>query len=313
MKYFLLTDTHFGWKNSSMTWWKSMSDFMRNQFIPHVKSMDEQVGIIHLGDLFETRSTINTFIANGVRSLVHELSELDNVEIMYFIGGNHDYYSPENNDHCSLDIVLNSIPKVVLVTHESRYIPEDKFVLLPWGHDLEDVLPSIKHIFTHTDLITGNPKLSRPVFSGHIHQPYIRGNCRNLGSCFPLTFADANHVRFYYVWDSETDSLEKFKNESSIRFWRIRGKEELDAFDFNRLGKNDYIELYIKQSDEVKCVDAIQRLRENWKDFWCISQPDEIYDVDELNFDLEHIIQTSIPDDLKEEYDKVVAKVKEKN
>ena len=55
MKDILITDTHFGAYNNSMTWWKHQADFIYNQFIPFVKAQGD-CNIIHLGDLLDIRS-----------------------------------------------------------------------------------------------------------------------------------------------------------------------------------------------------------------------------------------------------------------
>lgn len=308
MKYFLLTDTHFGAKNSSMTWWKSMNSFIYDQFIPHIQETQEDVCIIHLGDVFDSRSTINTFIAKGVRSIFETMSSLENVKQMYVIGGNHDYYSPENNVHCSLDIVLNNIPKLTLVTHHNLFCVDEGIAMLPWAEDINEIDKKFKYIFTHTDLITGSPKLSRPVFSGHIHQPYVRDNCRNLGSCFPLTFMDSNQARYYYLWDSETDKLEKFANKCSIRFWRARGVGELITM-LPKISFDDYIELYIKRSEMASQADRIDKLNKEFKNVWIIPQPDEDVELEDVDCDIESIIESSIPDDLKEIFIKIKEKI----
>ena len=64
----VFTDTHFGWKNNSMTWLNSQLDFIYNQFIPHIKLLSTQdaVRVIHCGDVFESRSTISTYVASKV-------------------------------------------------------------------------------------------------------------------------------------------------------------------------------------------------------------------------------------------------------
>ena len=303
MKYMLLTDTHFGAKNSSMSWWSSMCSFIYNLFILDLENLNEKVNIIHLGDVFDSRSTINTYIANGVRKMFMDLASVGNVENIYVIGGNHDYYSPENNDHCSLDLVLNNIPKVHLITHEPLYI--DNIALLPWGCDYNDVKKRTKYVFAHTDIITGNPKLNIPVFSGHIHIPYIRDNVRNLGSCYPLTFMDANRARYYYLWDSETDKLQEFPNTSSIRFWRVHDISEIN----DRMRPHDYVELYLKSKDIAANQEKIQELNRQFKNFWLIPVPEQIEGDVEVGCDINSIIESSIPDNLRDVFIKIKEKI----
>ena len=65
----LLTDTHFGVKQNSITWLKSQMNFFYEQLIPFIRKEKELVYIYHLGDLFDSRSSINPFISNEVRNL----------------------------------------------------------------------------------------------------------------------------------------------------------------------------------------------------------------------------------------------------
>ena len=48
-------------------------DFVREQMIPYIKSIDDEVVLIHLGDVFDSRSTVNTYIAQEVKELFEEL------------------------------------------------------------------------------------------------------------------------------------------------------------------------------------------------------------------------------------------------
>jgi hypothetical protein len=76
MTDFLFTDTHFGVKNHSMTWWKSQRDFIYQQFMPAIKEYNDDIRVIHLGDVFDSRSGINTLIAAGVRKLFEDIAAI---------------------------------------------------------------------------------------------------------------------------------------------------------------------------------------------------------------------------------------------
>ena len=64
----IFTDTHFGWKNNSMTWLNSQLDFIYKQFIPKLKELSKinDVRVIHCGDVFDSRSTISTYVATKI-------------------------------------------------------------------------------------------------------------------------------------------------------------------------------------------------------------------------------------------------------
>ena len=103
----LITDTHFGVKQNSITWLNSQSKFIEDQLIPYINRETKEgnkVKLIHLGDIFDSRSTISTYIATRVVELFEKLTNAVNDFII--IGGNHDYYSPNSDSVDSLNLLL---------------------------------------------------------------------------------------------------------------------------------------------------------------------------------------------------------------
>ena len=43
MKTIIFTDTHFGVKQNSITWFKSQKKFIEEQLMPYIKSLDDDV------------------------------------------------------------------------------------------------------------------------------------------------------------------------------------------------------------------------------------------------------------------------------
>lgn len=329
MKIVMFCDTHYGTRSNSMSWFHSQMDFVRGQMIPYIKSLDEEVVLIHLGDVFDSRSTVNTYIAQEVKELFEELAGL--VQDFYVLQGNHDGYSPNDPKYNTLDLILGSIrnENFHIVSSMEQLclscIPpcatEKCAILLPWfiqaKESPEEFTKRYKGhvIFTHADIIMGNPKLYTPVFSGHVHIPYINGKVRNLGSCFPLDFHDANSQRYFYVWDPEDDSLIRHANTQSIQFHRVYNEDVLTK-DWDKVGLNDYIEVYIKysllQDDEYQAL--CKKLRNDFKHCWIIPVADELAEsTEEINCDIGGIIDRSIPDDLREIFEEVKQEVKNRD
>lgn len=318
MKCVLFTDTHFGIRQNAMSWFRAQMDFFHKQFIPYLKSMDEDFIMIHLGDVFDSRSSINTYIAKHVQEL---FAELANIAPIYIVCGNHDYYSPTDETYNNVELLLGSIgnSNIHIVSDvEYLHILPTPPVLLPWFVQ-EKMTPTEytekykdHYIFTHSDIIMGNPKLMTNVFSGHVHKPYINGKIRNLGSCFATDFHDANQDRYFYVWDPETDGLTKIKNDHAIKFWRVYDADVLEK-DWSKIKSQDYIEVYIKyallQNDEyqAKC----DWIRKNFKNSWIIPVPDELVnEAVDVNCNIESIIEHAIPDDLRERFEVIKQKVR---
>jgi len=319
MKVFLISDLHFGVKNGSMTWFRSQRNFIVNQLIPHIKEslQTEETVLLCLGDVFDSRASIPNIIGHEVKELFTRLAQLVPVTV---IQGNHDSASPIERKYNTLQLVLGDIQNLHIVSHtEQLALGPETVVLLPW-FEQEQSSPSEfsaqykgQYIFTHADIIMGAPKLHTPVFSGHVHTPYISGNTRNLGSCFPLDFHDANQHRYYYVWDPQDDNLKRFANAESIRFWRVHDKEVLNH-DWSTVGQNDYIEIYIKYStlQDPEYSAACESLRKRFKNCWIIPTPDElIQEAVDINLDMESIIEHAIPEELLDKFNHIKTKINE--
>jgi calcineurin-like phosphoesterase family protein len=321
MKCLLLTDLHLGAKNNSQTWWRSQSDFIDNQVIPYAKEHldSENDVVICLGDVFDSRSSISVYIAHETRKLFERLAGC--VKKLYIICGNHDTYTEQTSEYCSLDLAFAGAANNIVVVSQSLHeivLDGRGIVMIPWHiqklstpQELSEAHAG-KFIFTHADIITGAPKLSTPVFSGHVHTPYISGNIRNLGSCYPIDFHDSNQDRYFYIWEPATDDLKRIANKKSIKFWRVRNEELLEK-DWSKVGTYDYVEVYIKysllQDDEYQ--ELCKNLRKDFKNCWIIPLPDELNESEgvDISCDMASIIENAIPDDLRERFEYIKAKV----
>lgn len=328
MKKYMITDTHFGVRQNSIVWLKSQMKFFYDQFIPNIKKEKDIVNIYHLGDLFDSRSSINPFVANQVRQLFEDLAALENVNLIVVIGGNHDYYSPNDPTTNSINLVLRGIKKVEIVTNgTSSYWDEDLDeydAFIPWN-DYFDInylktsisLKGTKRVFIHNDLDNLEPeyrnlfnKYDVDVYSGHIHIPSNYGKLHNLGSCFALNFADANQDRGYYVMNSDGSNLTFYPNIHSIKFVRLYNKEIFNRVDFDT---NDYIELYIDQdrlsSDDYQS--QIKWFNEKYKNVVVVpvtktSCNESMSDFESYN--IESICKESIPENLVDKFKVVLEK-----
>ena len=242
MKTILITDTHFGTRQNSITWLNSQSKFIYQQLIPYIKSCDEEVKLIHLGDVFDSRSTISTMVASQVVHMFKDLSDI--VDEFIIIGGNHDYYSPNSNSVDTINLLFGHLD-IKLVT--KSVMLDGKNIYIPWYQWIEstqmiqDLIDTngIKNVFTHADIINEPVNIRCDhIYSGHIHIPYCKGKIRNLGSTYALNFADANQPRGFYVIHDD-DKLEFIEDVKSIRFHRLYND---DIFTMSNMNDFDYIE-----------------------------------------------------------------------
>ena len=291
---------------------ESQKSFIYEQLIPYIKDIKDDVRLVHLGDVFDSRSTISTKVATDVVDMFTQLNSL--VDEFIVIGGNHDYYSPNSDEVCSLDLLLTQTG-ATLVTKEE--IIRDDMLFIPWYRwgdpAIQDVIDrnKIKHIFAHTDIVSGIiPYTGVNIYSGHMHIPLIRSSkgLFNLGSCYAINFADSNDSRGFYVL---TDKLKAIPNKHSIRFWRLYGDDIFDDEKLSKIHKQDYIELYINQNDMLKdeYINKINELVESYKNIWVIPKSSDVrMDLEKFDgFDIKDITRSMIDDDLLDKYNSVVS------
>ena len=324
----LITDTHFGTHNCSLTWLKSQKEFFDKQLIPHLKKRKKEgykVRVIHCGDVFDSRSTVNTYIATTVVDLFSQICEI--VDRFIIVGGNHDFYQPCDDSVDTVRLIFRQL--------ELRYgyycfniITQRKFIdgwgnetclYVPWYEwlkydDLVEYIENLEvkptHIFTHADLVREGTDLDCPnIISGHIHIPYFKDNIKNLGSTFALTFTDNNSARGFYEYE-DGGELKFIENTKSIRFWRFYNDEVLEIP--KNVKKDDYIEIYINKSKiaQKKYADAYAAWVKKFKNIWRVPQIDEdeteVIDIKKFEgYNIETMTEGLIPEELRDKFNKI--------
>lgn len=324
----LLTDTHFGIRQNSITWLKSQMNFFYEQLIPFIREKKELVYIYHLGDLFDSRYSINPFISNEVRNLFDYLASMENVYRIFIIGGNHDYYSPNSPDIDSINMTLRGIDKVEIITNGIQMWwdeNEDEYdMFIPWFdyYDISAIesslnIEGVKRVFIHNDLDNIDPSYRElfknvDVYSGHIHIPSDHKNLHNLGSCFALNFTDANQDRGFYTMNNDGSDLKFHSNTKSIKFYRLHNKDIFNNVDFDI---NDYIELYIDQ-DKLSNDDYQNRIKwfnECYKNVNVIPRTNNTINESECdfnNYNIDDICRDSIPENLLDKFNMILERKK---
>ena len=305
----IFTDTHFGWKNNSMTWLNSQMRFVYEQFIPHIKELrkEDPVRVIHCGDVFDSRSTISTYVASKVVQAFKDIRSVCDEFII--VCGNHDFYSPNSDMVNTVDLFMGHLD--IIIVNQIVHDTSAGKAFVPWDvWESGDFKTDAKYIYTHADIVCGKVHdhcVGKTIFAGHIHTPRDRKGLYNLGSCFSLNFADANSKRGIYV---VRDGLIQFiENNVGINFYRLYNEEVLTA-NLSRYNPDDYIELYISQENMSKesYVTAIKKYTEYFTNLWIIPQTTQsngTLNEDFTGYDIEAIMEASIPEDLTDFFQKV--------
>jgi DNA repair exonuclease SbcCD nuclease subunit len=308
----IFTDTHFGWKNNSMTWLNSQMRFIYSQFIPEIERLrrEDSVRVIHCGDVFDSRSTISTYVASKVVQAFKDIREV--CDEFVIVCGNHDFYSPNTDIVNTVDLFMGHLD--ITIVNQNMYESGDH-AFIPWYvWERGDFKTSAKYIFTHADLLyDAIPKGcgDKTIFAGHIHTPRNKNGLYNLGSCYSLNFADSNAKRgFYVLRDGQIQFVE---NEVSINFHRLYNEEILNQ-DIEEFRVMDYVELYVSQENMSResYVNAIKRFTEYFTHLWIIPQTTQMtggLNEEFKGYDIASIMEASIPEDLTDFFTKVKNRV----
>lgn len=236
----MIADMHFGIKKADPTFMESQLRFFKEQFVPELNAAGIKT-IWILGDVFDTRQTINTMTINKVIELFRDT--LKDFEINIIVG-NHDMYLTTDTEINSLKI-LDLLPNVTVYEQQASITVDGKKILVqPWIVDYKQenlITGKYDYAFMHADIIgfdQGGGRLSESglvakellkyvdtVYSGHyhngIHRQFEKGkSITYLGAPYQLTRIDRNGTRGYHILDIATGERTLIENRISMKFTR---------------------------------------------------------------------------------------------
>lgn len=273
----IISDTHLGARSNSVEWLEVMKDWFYGDFIPKVKEQYQPGDIlIHCGDVFDNRQSVNLLVLHEGIKLFEELSKIF-VDGIYVIAGNHDVMRKTSNDVSSLDS-LKYIPKVnILKEPVIADFATTTALFMPWRTNDEEEKECLKefeaqgcnYLFCHTNIrnlrfdgsrnveegltLTELEKFQR-VYSGHIHWGQHRGNVTMVGNPYQMTRSDAGNEKGWYIIDFASGEETFFENNYSPKFIRIYLNKYLDRSigELEEICKNNRVDLYVPSSYLLK-------------------------------------------------------------
>lgn len=238
----LISDTHLGVRSNSREWMDNIESWFRDFFMPKLKK-NYQPGdvLIHCGDVFDSRQSINLYIMNKGIQIFEDLAEILPI---YMIIGNHDIFMKSSNSINSLKVFKNNSRITVFEEPQRIQLGPCSALMMPWrdGHAAEaEVLNDPTNysdlVFCHTDIrgFTFNKTQRveegndvdtfsryKRVYSGHIHWAQHFKNVRMLGSPYELTRSDSGNTKSIWLLDLETLEETPFHNTHSPKFVRYK-------------------------------------------------------------------------------------------
>jgi DNA repair exonuclease SbcCD nuclease subunit len=266
-KFALITDTHFGIKNDNSYFHQYQEQCFHEYFLPELKKRNIKE-IIHCGDFFDRRKSINFNTLQVVRRLLEYLNDYK----IHIILGNHDVYYKNTNQINSPKLILNQYENITIYENPTEV---GKFLFLPWiTQDNYDI--SMKAIQeTDREIVMGHLELNgyimfkgaicdhgldpnifhkfKLVLSGHFHSPHKINNVCYLGCPWDLIQTDSSEEKGFYIFDDETLELEfipiKKKIFKKLIYDDSKAKKIkdilLDEKTFSEL-RDTFVKVYIK-------------------------------------------------------------------
>lgn len=286
-KIWVIGDTHFGISNNSTEWQEIQQECFDKWLFPlWEKEVGENDVLVHLGDVFDDRQSVNVQTMNMAIGIFERLSKIFPSGV-YILCGNHDMKNNKSNEVNSL-ACLKYIPHISIVTepvmvHSVNNI-RPSMALLPYTHDDEQLNKWVSdhsgcdYIFSHAEAvgakyIMGGSTSDKGIrYSGkaklicghiHLHQETEHG-VLFVGTPYQLNFGDCGNDRGIAVIDG--DSIGFVENYVSPKFIRIN-YSELPHYNENAIAdtvKGNFVQLFVSNDDAVngKAEHAVAKLSE---------------------------------------------------
>jgi len=273
-RIFLISDTHLGVRSNSREWMDIIEDYFKNKFIPLLKKEYKPGDIlVHCGDVFDSRQSINLYILNKGLEIFEEIAEILPV---HMIIGNHDIFMKYSNEINSLKIFKHL--KNIHIYHQPTVaqIGSKKALFMPWVDTAEEFMEIIKEpnnkadiMFCHTDIqgmsfnkFTTIDEGANPdkfanfdrVYSGHIHYAQKYKNVRMLGCPYELTRSDSGNKKSIWLYDLDTDTEAEFQNDISPKFvkYKLEWLLEQPIGSLQELFYNNFVDVIISPQWSIK-------------------------------------------------------------
>lgn len=282
MKLAICTDTHFGAYKSSDIFLTSQMEFFKNQFLPDLRKKGIDT-IVHLGDMFDCRTSVNIKILNEVYSLLAE----DGKDFKWYIlCGNHDAYYKTSIETNSLKH-LKDIPNVTVIYDIQKLNFDGRDILMvPWQVDHKKFIKKVNNKNLDCDVCMGHLEIKGfhlnkgkvcddgitsdlffehflLTFSGHFHKRTLKKIGKNkihyVGNTYHLTRHDIDEERGYTILDTKTLKYEFIDNTVSLKFKKIHYPEKIIKKEL----KGNIVDVYVHLDDkynETKFQAYLQRV-----------------------------------------------------
>lgn len=307
MKYWIINNTKFGYKNNSKEWNQNMFDYFKNQFIPFIKKHSKPNDkLIHLGNIFNSSESVNIELLLNVQKLFIKLSSIIDIIIL-------DGYNEKTNIS---SIFKNTYQGDDLINRINYSTNE----FIPYNEKIIDNINNQKIIFLNNRIDKNIlKKYSNTLFiCGYYDDRLEEDNVIRVGALYQ--FEKTTSDKGFYVIDSKTLKYKFIKNSYSpiYKTIKITNISQLNDLDENFINNNKVKAIIDKKLiDEKKIKIDLLLSKYNFKSIEYIND-DENEDgfVNNTTINIEELIldkmKNSDNEKLLSEFKKIMKIYKEK-
>lgn len=330
MKIAILNDTHAGCRNSSDIFMDYQERFYSEIFFPYLLENDIK-HILHLGDYYDNRKTINFKALHHNRKIFLEPMRKHGIT-MDIIPGNHDVYYKNTNELNALKELqghymneVNLVMKPTVMNYEGTDI-----ALVPWinPENEEDTLEFLANckadiVGAHLELKGFEMSKGMPcqegmdkkhfnrfemVLTGHFHAKSTQENIYYLGSQMEFFWNDCNDAKYFHILDTETRELEPIRNPITIYEKIYYDHEKLNKFQDLAYLDNKFVKVIVTNKGDPyefeRFIDRVQsqkihelKIAEDFAEFLGSNVEDEnvsVEDTETLVFNYIDAVNTDL-------------------
>ena len=270
MKIAIITDTHYGARKGSKHLHEYFEKFYNDIFFPELEKNNIDT-IIHMGDIFDGRKSIDYYSLQWSKRVVFEPLKKYKV---YSIAGNHDCYYKNTNEINSPELLLQNYPNIV--THSSPTEIEVgglNILLLPWinvenydeskkaidestskvamGHlEINGFRATRGHMMENGMDTSVFDKFDR-VYSGHFHTRSTDGKIYYLGNPYEMYWNDVNDTRGFHIFDTDTLELTPINNPYKL-FYNVYYDDTNYKLFNTSIYKNKIVKVIVRKKSKIK-------------------------------------------------------------
>ena len=270
MKIAIITDQHFGARKNSKLFHDYFLRFYNDVFFPTLEA-EGITTIVDMGDTFDSRKGIDFSALSWAKDNYYDkLKEYT----IHTIVGNHTAYYKNTNDINAVDLLLREYDNVKIYSEATDIKIDNLNVLLvPWiNKENEEVtLKTIKK--SQSRVVMGHLELKgfkvneyvimehgfdykpfskfEKVYSGHFHTRSHQENIYYLGNPYEIYWNDAQDIRGFHLFDTETLEQTPINNPYSI-FSKIYYEDtNYQTFD-TRQYADKIVKLIVRKKTDLK-------------------------------------------------------------